>query len=157
MSQFLKFEVNLDTFIDELNRKLEENNTKVNKLLKKESKDYASFVKPMQMMDEYLEQFFTPLSHVNSVSNTDKTQEVYAASLPIITEYSTKLSQNIEIYKVYKEIQKNESAILNYEQNRVLELNILHFELSGAHLDDNTKERLQEINVRKSELSNNFS
>ena len=157
MTQFLEFKIDLETFIKELKDRLQTNNEKVEILLAKENKTYANFVKPLQMMDEYLEHFFTPLSHLNSVNNTDKTQEVYSDSLPIITEYSTALSQNIEIYKAYKEIQNNEKDKLNYEQNRVLELNIQHFELSGAHLDAKTKERLQEINIKKSELSNNFS
>ncbi|MCD4667706.1 MAG: M3 family metallopeptidase [Sulfurimonas sp.] len=157
MPQFLEFKIDLDTFITELKDRLETNNEKVQTLLAQKHKTYANFVKPMQMMDEYLEQFFTPLSHLNSVNNTEKTQEVYSESLPIITEYSTQLSQNIEIYKVYKEIDKNERDNLNYAQNRVLELNIQHFELSGAHLDEKTKKRLQEINIKKSELSNNFS
>lgn len=157
MSKFLEFKVDLDTFIKDLNNRLEINNKKIAQLLKQEDKTYANFVKPLQMIDEYLEQFFTPLSHLNSVNNSDKTQDIYAQSLPIITEYSTKLSQNIDIYNAYKEIQTTQKESLNYEQNRVLELNILHFELSGAHLDDKTKERLQEINIKKSELSNNFS
>ena len=157
MSQFLEFKVDLDTFIQDLKNTLETNNKKVDQLLELRNKTYATFVKPLQMMDEYLEQFFTPLSHLNSVKNSDKTQEIYAESLPIITEYSTKLSQNIDIYKAYKEIDANEKNTLNYAQNRVIELNILHFELSGAHLDEKTKQRLQEINIKKSELSNNFS
>ena len=157
MSKFLEFKVDLENFIKELNTKVKNNNNKINELLKTENKSFSNFVKPMQMMDEYLDQFFTPLSHLNSVNNTEKTQEIYAQSLPIITEYSTKLSQNIDIYKAYKDIQDNEKNTLNYEQNRVLELNILHFELSGAHLDEKTKNRLQEINIKKSELSNNFS
>ena len=157
MKEFLEFTLNLDTFIQELQSKLDANEKKVAELLLQEKKTYASFVKPLQMMDEYLEHFFTPLSHLNSVSNTDETQKVYSDSLPIITEYSTKLSQNIDIYKAYKEIDANEKDTLNFAQNRVLELNIQHFELSGAHLDDKTKARLQEINIRKSELSNNFS
>ena len=157
MKQFLEFKVDIDNFIDDLNKRLELNTAKSEELLKLEHKTYASFVKPLQMMEEYLEHFFTPLSHLNSVSNTDETQKVYADSLPIITEYSTKLSQNIEIYKAYKEILENEKNSLNYEQLRVLELNIQHFELSGAHLDEKTKARLQEINIRKSELSNDFS
>ncbi|MEK6659452.1 MAG: M3 family metallopeptidase [Campylobacterota bacterium] len=157
MNGFLEFRADLDSFIEELNKKVEQNNKKVNELLEIKNKTFSNFVKQLGMMDEYLEQFFTPLSHINSVSNTDKTQEVYADSLPIITEYSTKLSQNLDIYKAYKEIQKNEQNSLNQEQKRVLELNILGFELSGAHLDQKTKERLQEINIRKSELSNDFS
>ncbi|MCF6340197.1 MAG: M3 family metallopeptidase [Sulfurimonas sp.] len=157
MSKFLKFNINLDNFIDNLNKKIKNNNKKITMLLKIKDKKYINFVKPIQMMEEHLEHFFTPLSHINSVNNSEKTQDIYTQSLPIITEYSTKLSQNINIYKIYKEIQKNEKNTLNYEQQRVLELNVLNFELSGAHLNDEIKERLQEINIRKSELSNNFS
>lgn len=157
MSQFLKFNLNLDTFVDDLSAILKSNNKKIESLLEKKNKTYANFVKPLQMMEESLGNFFTPLSHINSVNNTPKTQEIYTNSLPILTEYSTKLSQNIEIYKAYKSIQENESQTLNYEQKRVLELNIQHYELSGAHLDEKTKERLQEINLRKSELTNEFS
>ncbi|WP_372999057.1 M3 family metallopeptidase [Sulfurimonas sp.] len=157
MSKFLEFRVDLDNFINDLNNKLRTNNQKIQELLKIEGKTYANFVKPLQMLEERLEMFFTPLSHLNSVNNSDETQKIYAESLPIITEYSTKLSQNLDIYNAYKEIQKDEADSLNFEQNRVLELNILHFELSGAHLDAVSKERLQEINIKKSELSNNFS
>ena len=157
MSKFLQFRCDLDTFIEELSSLLEQNNQDVHKLLKLQDKTYATFVKPMQMMEEKLEHFFTPLSHLNAVNNSEKTQEVYSASLPLITEYSTKLSQNLEIYNAYKEILEHELTKLNYEQIRVLELNIQHFELSGAHLDDATKARLEEINIRKSDLTNNFS
>lgn len=157
MPNFLEFKIDLNTFLDELSSVLEQNNKKVDELLKIESKTYANFVKQLEMMDEHLDHFFTPLSHLNSVNNSEQTQKVYTESIPIITEYSTKLSQNIDIYKAYKEIQENEKGSLNHEQNRVLELNILNFELSGAHLDDNKKHRLQEINIKKSELSNNFS
>jgi len=157
MSKFLEFKVDLDNFIKKLTKIIEENNIKTLELLDKKKKNYNNFVKPLQIMEEKLEQFFTPLSHLNAVNNSKTTQEVYALSLPIITEYSTKLSQNIAIYNAYKKIQKNEIESLNYEQNRVLQLNIQHFELSGAHLDDITKKRLQEINMKKSKLSNDFS
>ncbi len=157
MGKFLDFEVNLEGFIDQLNEKLTANKKHIEELLSMKDKSYANFVKPLQMMEEYLEHFFTPLSHLNSVNNTEQTQKVYAESLPLITQYSTEISQNIEIYKAYKEILNKEKEQLNYEQNRVLELNIQNFELSGAHLDESTKQRLQEINIKKNELSNNFS
>ena len=157
MSKFVKFECKLDTFINDLKNILDKNNKKIELLLKQEFKTYASFVKQMQIMDEELEIFFTPLSHLNAVKNSDTTQEVYSESLPLITEYSTNISQNIDIYKAYKEIQENENKSLNHEQKRVLKLNIQGFELSGAHLDADTKKRLAEINLRKSELQNDFS
>ncbi len=157
MNNFVEFKCDLDHFIPTLTTMLEKNNNKIETLLQLESKTYANFVKSIELIDDALEMFFTPLSHLNAVKNSEKTQKIYSDALPIITEYSTKLSQNINLYKVYKEIQKNEAKTLNYEQLRVLELNIKSFELSGAHLDEKTKKRLQEINIQKSELSNAFS
>ncbi|WP_457747648.1 M3 family metallopeptidase [Sulfurimonas sp.] len=157
MSKFLDFQCNLDTFIDDLKTIIKNNNSKIDELLIQKQKDYNNFVKPLEVMEARLEEFFTPLSHINSVNNSKDTQKVYSDSLPIITEYSTQISQNIDIYNAYKEIKQKESTTLNYEQNRVLDLNIQNFELSGAHLDAKTKTRLQEINLRKSELANNFS
>lgn len=153
---FLDFDVNLDTFIDDLSSIIDQNNNKINELLSIKEKTFTKFVKPFEMMDEKLDQFFTPLSHINSIKNSKMTQEVYSKSLPIITEYSTKLSQNLDIYKALKEISENEKD-LNDEQKRVLELNIQNFELSGAHLDDETKEKLQKIHLELNDLSNNFS
>lgn len=157
MSKFLTFNVDLENFITDLKTKLDANEESIKQLIEIKEKTYSNFIKPLQLMEEDLDTFFTPLSHINAVNNSKETQEVYTESLPIITEYSTKLSQNLDIYKAYKEIQEKELDSLNQEQKRVIELNILHFELSGAHLDEKTKERLQEINIKKSELSNDFS
>ncbi len=157
MNNFVKFQCDLDNFIQTLTIMLEKNNNKIETLLQLKSKTYANFVKKMELIDDALEIFFTPLSHLNAVKNSEKTQKVYSDALPIITEYSTKLSQNIDLYNAYKEIYKNEAKSLNYEQLRVLELNIQSFELSGAHLDKKTKTRLQEINIQLSEFSNTFS
>lgn len=157
MAAFLTFSCDLENFISDLQKRLQNNNETIQTLLKQQDKTYKNFVTPLQAMEDQLGHFFTPLSHLNSVNNSETTQKIYTQALPILTEYSTKLSQNIEIYHAYKEIATNEEETLNYEQKRVLELNIQNFELSGAHLDEKTKQRLQEINVRKSELSNDFS
>ncbi len=146
--------VNLDTFIEDLKQKIDKNLKKIEDLKKIENKTFNNFVKPLELMEEELDIFFTPLSHLNSVDNSEKTQEVYTNSLPIITQYSTQLSQDLEIYNSFKEIQKQN---LDETQSRVVELNIQNFELSGAHLDDETKKELENINIKLSELSNNFS
>ena len=154
---FINFETNIDNFIPTLEEKIAKNRADIQTLLKIENKTYQNFVRPFEMMDEYLDQFFTPLSHLNAVNNSEKTQDIYAQTLPILTNYGTELSQNIDIYRAYKDIKVQEGETLNSEQNRVLDLSILGFELSGAHLDDTKKSRLKEINLRKSELANNFS
>jgi len=154
---FLDFDVNLDTAIEQLTTLLEKSKNEINDLLSIDNKTYENFVKPFEMIDEKLEWFFTPIAHLNSVNNSDKTQEVYADALPILTEYGTEISQNENIYKAFKAIKEKEGSTLNQEQNQVLDHNIRDFELSGAHLAQDKKDRLKEINLRKSTLTNDFS
>lgn len=154
---FLDFDVNLDTAITELTSRLQKSKKEIHSLLELKNKTYANFVKPFEMIDERLEWFFTPISHLNAVNNSEKTQKVYADALPLLTEYGTEISQNEEIYKAFKKIKQDEGKDLNQEQNQVLEHNIRNFELSGAHLDKKKKERLKEINLKKSTLTNDFS
>ncbi len=157
MADFVEFKCDLDSFVDDLKSIVEKNKNKIDDLLKIKDKTYKNFVCPFKLVDENLELFFTPLSHLNAVENSDITQSVYAESLPVLTEYTTEVSQNIEIYNIYKDIKNKEYDSLDFEAKKVLDDDIQGFELSGAHLDDKTKTRLQEINLRKSELTNNFS
>ncbi len=154
---FIPFKIDLESFNSELLAKLDHDRKTLIQLLDIKEKRYQNFVKPFEMMDERLDQFFTPLSHLNSVNNSEQTQKVYADALPPLTEYSTEIGQNIAIYEAFKVIKEREYKRLNPEQQRVIDLNIQGFELSGAHLDLAPKERLKAINLRKSELTNDFS
>jgi oligopeptidase A len=157
MHPFAEFKLDLETFITDLNALIEINHKTIENLLAISDKTYANFVRPFDLMEEDLELLFTPLSHINAVKNSESSQKVYAEALPILTDYSTFVGQNLDIYEAFKTIKANEYDMLNTEQRRILDLNILHFELAGAHLDDASKERLAEINLRKSTLTSDFS
>ncbi|MBN2870102.1 MAG: M3 family metallopeptidase [Campylobacterales bacterium] len=157
MSPFTDFKLNLETFINDLNLLIGNNRRLIGELLTLSHKTYANFVRPFDFMEEEMELLFTPLSHLNAVKNSEETQKIYADALPILTEYSTWVGQNLELYDAFKAIKEAEYGSLNTEQRRILDLNILHFELAGAHLDEASKTRLAEINLRKSTLTNDFS
>jgi len=154
---FLPFEFELEGFIERLETLLQSQRDEIASLLGLDSKTYATFVKPFEMLGETLDHFFTPLSHLNAVKNSEATQKVYADSLPLLSEFHTEVGQNLEIYNAMKAVKASEYNSLNDEQRRVIDLNIQGFELSGAHLDDASKARLKEINLRKSTLTNDFS
>jgi oligopeptidase A len=157
MQPFADFKLNLDTFIADLDTLIENNRRLIDTLLAIPHKTYADFVRPFDFMEEEMELLFTPLSHMNAVKNSEATQKIYAEALPILTEYSTYIGQNLALYEAFKQIKTNEYDALNVEQRRILDLNILHFELAGAHLDEASKTRLADINLRKSTLTNDFS
>lgn len=157
MQPFADFNLNLETFIFDLNTLIEINHKTIADLLAIPDKTYANFVRPFDLMEEDLELLFTPLSHINAIKNSDESQRIYADALPILTDYSTFVGQNLDIYEAFKNLKAREYNSLNTEQRRILDLNILHFELAGAHLDETSKERLAQINLRKSTLTNDFS
>ncbi len=153
---FKTFNTNLEEIETNIKMLIKKNYETIEELLKKEP-TYANFVKPYEKMEDALELEFTQISHLNSVNNSKESQERYAALLPIITEYSTKLSQDERLYDVYKKIKENYHDRLTKEQNKVLDDMILGFKLSGSDLDEEKKSRLAEISLRLSDLSNNFS
>ncbi|MCL5272123.1 MAG: M3 family metallopeptidase, partial [Gammaproteobacteria bacterium] len=157
MNPFTDFTLNLETFIADLNALIQNNHKSIDTLLSIGDKTYDNFIRPFDFMEEDIELLFTPLSHINAVKNTEETQKVYADALPMLTDYSNFIGQNLAIYDAFKQIKANEYDTLNIEQQRILDLNILGFELSGAHLDEASKKRLSEINLRKSTLTNDFS
>jgi oligopeptidase A len=157
MKPFVDFTLNLETFSDDLNALIQQNHTTIADLLALPHKTYANFIRPFDFMEEDLELLFTPLSHINAVKNSPQSQKAYADALPILTDYSTFVGQNLAIYDAFKQIKANEYTTLTTEEKRIVDLNILHFELAGAHLDEASKQRLSEINLRKSTLTNDFS
>ncbi|NPA29125.1 MAG: M3 family metallopeptidase [Epsilonproteobacteria bacterium] len=143
---------NYDNFPKELEVLLKQNEETIEALIEKAEEGYEAFVRPYMETFEKLDLFFTPLSHLNSVENSEKTQKAYEASLPLLSAYHTKLSQNERLFEAFKKVKSNTP-----EQAEVLRQEIRDFKLSGVDLPKERKKRLEEINLRLSELNNRFS
>ena len=155
---FIEFNLeNLENSKEILENLLDENRKKIDELLTIENKTYKNFVLPFQEIGECINEFITPIFHIDSVKNSEITTKVYEDCIPVISKYETDISQNENIYLALKDIQSNESISLNDIQNKVLENEIRDFKLSGCHLENNKKKRLEEISLRLSELSHKFS
>ena len=148
---------NLENSKEILEKLLDEKRVLINELLNIVNKTYKNFVLPFQEIGESINEFLTTIFHIDSVKNSEITTKVYEECLPIISKYETEISQNENIYLSLKDIQFNEKSILNDIQNKVLENEIRDFELSGCNLENNKKKRLEEINLKLSELSHKFS
>ncbi|MBT3281105.1 MAG: M3 family metallopeptidase [Campylobacteraceae bacterium] len=144
----------LETIPKNLQELVDSNLKEINTLLDIKSKDYNNFVLPYQLLNEKLDVFITPSFHLDSVCNSELTQEVYSKCLPILSEYGTWLGQNEELFSAFKEI---DTSKLTDAQIKVCENEIRDFSLSGCGLDDTKKYRLKELSLSLSELSKEFS
>lgn len=99
--QFQAFKIeNLEQFPKELEQLLASQLEKIEKLSKNSDFSYNGVVKPLQELDEELENFFTPLSHLNSVENSDETKKAYEESLPQLSKFSSTIAQKKDVIKM---------------------------------------------------------
>ena len=136
---------------------IKQNKETLEELLKIQNKTYENFVIPYQQMSEKLDEFCTPIFHIDSVKNSKETQKVYDECLPLISIYGSQLSSNEKVYSTFKDIQYNYNGSLNTEQQKVLENEIRDFKLGGCGLSANDKQKLEDINLNLSELNKEFS
>lgn len=118
---------------------------------------WESLVLPLDQLHDDLNNFWSPISHLNSVKNTPDLRTVYNACLPKLTQFYTDLGQNKALYQAYKNLVESEAAKdLNQAQSEALTQTIRDFELSGVGLEGEAKKRYGEISQRLSELSSQF-
>jgi len=151
--QFQEFKIdNLEKFPKDLESLLALQLEKIDTITKSSDSSYELVIKPLQDLDEELGNFFTPLSHLNSVENSEATQKAYEESLPQLSKFSSTIAQNEELFKKIKTITSN-----NLEAKKVIENDIRGFVLAGAELEEEQKKELEEIEMKLSELGNSFS
>ena len=108
----------------------------------------------LDVATEKLGRAWGAVSHLNAVVDTPELRAAYNASLPVITEFYTRLGADEALYAKYKAI---DTATLNTEQQQAHKNAMRNFVLSGAELAGAAKERFAKIQERQAELSQKFS
>lgn len=147
----------LENSLIKMNKIIEDNKTELNSLLSEPEKTYNGFVRPFMEVGERLNVFFTPVAHLQSVKNSESSQQAFTECIGEITAYYTELSHNKDVYDSFVEIKNKEYERLDTASQKVLDDAILNFELEGVNLAEDKKSRIKKINIRLSELGNDFS
>jgi len=143
---------NLEQFPQTLEELLDHQLATIKELSQQDAPSYHTLLKPMQDLEEALENFFTPLSHLNSTENSEATQKAYEASLPKLSKFSSTIAQNQALFEKLKTLNSQDP-----QEQRVIENEVKGFVLSGAELSEAEKKELESIDLRLSELGNSFS
>lgn len=146
--------LNLDHYAEQLDEQLNTNLQQIDALLS-QTKPFTwdNLMQPMEDMDDRIERFWSPLSHLHSVMNSPKLRECYQACLPKLSAYETTIGHNKALYDAIKSIDTQQ---LNATQQKMIDDQIQSFELSGVALSPEKKQRFETIEARLSELSNQY-
>ena len=138
---------------------LAENRALVQKLVSEiKNPDWNNFVQPLEEADDRLSRVWAPVSHMNSVVNSDALREAYNTCLPKISEYATEMGQNEELFHAFDTIKNNLAVFesLTPAQQKVIENALLDFKLSGFDLPADKKQRYKDIQQQLSKLTTRF-
>ena len=75
---------NLENSKEILEKLLDKSRNEIDDLLKIENKTYKNFVLPFQEIGENINNFLTPIFHIDSVKNSEITTKVYEECIPLI-------------------------------------------------------------------------
>ncbi len=149
-SQFNPIDINL-----QLDKIIQSNQASIKSLLaQKISPSWDSLIVPLEQLNDELNNFWSPVSHLNAVCNTDALRVAYNQAQPKLSAYYTSIGQNHALYTAYKKL---DTHLLNQAQRKIISNALRDFELSGVALENHKKQRFAEIKLRTSELSTKFS
>lgn len=95
--------------------------------------------------------------NLNSAETSDELQQIAQEVSPVLTEYSSKISQNEALFKKIKKVyDEKDKYDLNEEQRMLLNETYKGFVRSGALLSDEDKEKLKKISMDLSVKSLQF-
>jgi oligopeptidase A len=135
---------------------LAEGRKQVAELIRQEAPfTWNNLVQPLEEQDDILGRAWSPVSHMNSVVNSDELREAYNACLPKLSEYATEMGQNAELCTAYKAVAENDDS-LDEAQRKVLENALRDFHLSGVDLPADKKDRFKAISQELSKLTSKF-
>ncbi len=124
----------------------------------KQGYNWDNLVAPLEAAGDRLDQAWSPVSHLNAVCNSESLRQAYTQSLALLTDYSTELSQNSQLYQAYEAIAQSPAfAQLNQAQQQAIRHALRDFRLGGVALSGEDKKRFADIQKRLSELSTHFS
>jgi len=119
---------------------------------------WNNLVGPLEEMEDRISRAWSPVSHMNSVVNSEAMRDAYNACLPLLSEYGTEMGQHEGLYRAYRQIADGEEyQRLDHAQRKVIDNALRDFRLSGIELDQASRDRFKVIMQELSTLTSRYS
>jgi len=119
---------------------------------------WDSLIAPLEEVNDRLARIWSPVSHLNSVLNSEALRAAHDACLPLLSEFQTYVGQHEGLYQAYRELAESDDfPLLSGAQRKEILNTLRDFRLSGIGLPTEAQQRYGEIQARLSELASRFS
>ncbi len=118
---------------------------------------WENLIEPIENVEDKLNKTWSPVSHMNSVVNSDELRDAYNACLPKLSEYSTEMGQNKALFNAYRHIANSDAYVtLDKAQQKIINNALRDFRLSGIDLNEKDQNRYKQISQELSRLSSKY-
>ena len=129
-----------------LEKVLDESRQSIRVLCEITQPTWQNFAAKTEDIDENISRVWSPVSHLNSVKDSDELREVYQKGISLLTEYSSEMGQNQALFRQFKLIKASvEFVSLSQAQQKIIDNSLLDFKLSGAELPEVQQARLRAV------------
>ena len=130
----------------------------IKQLEKTQDYTYDSLVAPIESEEHKLNSLWSPVSHLNSVMNSDELRVVHDECLPLLSDYDTYVGQHEGLFKAYKKLYESDGFTkLPSDKKKYIQNVMRDFRLSGIALNSEKKVKYGELVSRLAQLSSTFS
>ncbi|MGY1512816.1 oligopeptidase A [Aeromonas hydrophila] len=127
-------------------------------LAQRDPHTWDSLIAPLEEVNDRLARIWSPVSHLNSVLNSEALRAAHDACLPLLSEFQTYVGQHEGLYQAYRELAESDDfPLLSGAQRKEIQNTLRDFRLSGIGLPAEAQQRYGEIQARLSELASRFS
>ncbi|AZU46335.1 TPA: oligopeptidase A [Aeromonas hydrophila] len=127
-------------------------------LAQRDPHTWDSLIAPLEEVNDRLARIWSPVSHLNSVLNSEALRAAHDACLPLLSEFQTYVGQHEGLYQAYRELAESDDfPLLSGAQRKEIQNTLRDFRLSGIGLPAEAQQRYGEIQTRLSELASRFS
>lgn len=118
---------------------------------------WDNLLQPIEALEDELAKAWSPVSHLNSVCNSEALREAYNACLPLLSEYGTWMGQHSKLCAAYQQIADGKAFVtLDTAQQKSIEQALRDFRLAGVDLPSDEKKHYGELRQRLSKLGSTF-
>ncbi|WP_432784402.1 Oligopeptidase A [Oligella sp. MSHR50489EDL] len=130
----------------------------IEQLITLERPTWDNFIEPMEYGTGRLWRAWNVVNHLNNVQNTEAVRAAYNTLLPQVSELSTWLGLNKELFNQYQTLHDSEAfQALNKTRQRIITEALKDFELSGVSLEGEAKKRYAEISEQLAMTGQQFA
>ncbi|BAZ92736.1 Zn-dependent oligopeptidases [Thiohalobacter thiocyanaticus] len=118
---------------------------------------WDNLVQPIEDVEDKLDRAWSPVSHMNSVVNSEALRQAYNACLPKLSDYATEMGQNERLFQAFRQIADSDDyKQLDTAQQKVIDNALRDFRLSGVALPPEQRERYRAVMQELSSLTAKF-